>query len=731
MPDTAIGVSGGEPHSRLGTGRALAWLVVIALAVTVLAWTSLALTRSGGNVAALWISNGVIAGLLVRRNRSAWPYILLAGACGELAARLIQGDELQFAAILVAVNVLEVRLVSGAIRHFVPDPGDRDELVRLSWVCTMSTLVACAVSAVAASFAFVFFSNSSFWFTWLTWFWAHTLGMAIFGTLTLVAQQQRWAAFGQRGRRADFAAGLVFLVAACVGIFAQSGLPLLFLAFPPLLYISFRHGFAGAVIGITTITVAALIASALGTGPIAKIAGSPLLSGTLLQLFIITACIMSFSVAITLSEKRRLTRGVAASELRFRLLAEHAQDFVGRLTSAGTRSFVSPSVERMLGWKPEELRDARWDLVHPDDHDRLRSSLQQLFAEGGSASLTYRMQHKLGHYVWMEVLATRVPSEIPGAPEEIVHSGRDVTARIEAQEALAASEARLQSIADNLPALIAYVDDQQRYRFVNAQVCQTFGLPKESILGRTILEFRGEEGYALLQPYVEAALRGEPQRFEGPIERDGRLVPHESKYVPEFGPDGRVRGFYALTFDISDLKDTEQQLRHLASFDSLTGLANRRYFEERLRESVESARAGGDPLALMSFDIDRFKEINDTRGHAVGDGVLTQFAERLRCIVRQEDLVARFGGDEFVALIQSRGSAAAAERGARMLIAWMDDPMRIDRQDVPVFTSIGIAVSDSPASTESLLELADKALYAAKQAGRNTYRVLRDETRSS
>ncbi len=728
MPDSAIGISKSAAQPARGTGASLAWLLFIAFATAVFAWTSIALTHSGGDVAALWISNGVIAGLLVQRNRGYWSYILFAAACGELTARLLQGHDPQFAAVFVAVDALEIRLVAGAIRRFVPDPNDRTQLTRLAWVCVLSTLAACALSAIVAVVAMRMQSMGALWLSGLTWFSAHTLGMAIFGTLTLVAHQQRWAVFGQKGRRADLAAGLIFLGAMCVLIFAQSGLSLLFLAFPPLLFVSFRHGFAGVVNGIVMITAAALVATALGTGPLAgNVLGSPVLNATLLQLFIITACIMSFSVAITLSEKRRLTRGVAASELRYRLLAEHAQDFVVRLTAAGKPLFVSPSVERMLGWNPDELKYDRWDRVHPDDKEMLLSRLQQLFATGGTAAITYRIRHKLGHYIWMEVLATRVPSETPGAADEIVYSGRDVSARIEAQEALAASRSRLQSIADNLPALITYVDDQQRYAFVNAQVSYTFGVPRESILGRTIREFRGDKGYAQLQPYVEAALRGEPQRFEGMIERNGRMLPHESKYVPEFGADGRVCGFYALTFDISEFKNTEQQLRHLANVDSLTGLPNRRHFEERLHDAVDRARAGGDPVALLSFDIDRFKEINDSRGHAAGDHVLTQFAERLRRVVRQEDLVARLGGDEFVAIIQSRAAAAAAERGARNLIAWMEEPMRIDSQDVPVSSSIGIAVSDAPASAESLLALADKALYEAKQAGRNTYHMLRDE----
>ena len=172
------------------------------------------------------------------------------------------------------------------------------------------------------------------------------------------------------------------------------------------------------------------------------------------------------------------------------------------------------------------------------------------------------------------------------------------------------------------------------------------------------------------------------------------------------------------------LKLAERELARLARYDTLTGLANRLHFKERVELAILRHQRSGRPIALLYLDIDHFKRINDTFGHAAGDTVLCEFAHRLSESVRATDFAARLGGDEFVVLIEDAEESDAAETVARKLIARMRECIGANGRALAVTTSIGIAFCrSSVASPDALMQIADTALYEAKAAGRNTYRI--------
>ncbi|MDQ3039205.1 MAG: GGDEF domain-containing protein, partial [Pseudomonadota bacterium] len=172
------------------------------------------------------------------------------------------------------------------------------------------------------------------------------------------------------------------------------------------------------------------------------------------------------------------------------------------------------------------------------------------------------------------------------------------------------------------------------------------------------------------------------------------------------------------------LAESRDALERLVRIDSLTGVANRRQLDERLALAMTRARRRPQPLALIYLDVDHFKQVNDTLGHAAGDAVLRGFAQRLVSNVRGGDLVARLGGDEFVILVEDAGLPDSAEVIARKLIATMASPIDADGTPVHATTSIGIAFSSTGTDAQALMAGADAALYSAKDAGRNTYRML-------
>jgi diguanylate cyclase (GGDEF)-like protein/PAS domain S-box-containing protein len=292
----------------------------------------------------------------------------------------------------------------------------------------------------------------------------------------------------------------------------------------------------------------------------------------------------------------------------------------------------------------------------------------------------------------------------------------------ESERRVSRSEVRMRAIADNMPALIAHIDLDERYLFVNAMGANIFGIDIGDMVGRTVREVRGEEIYAVMKPHIDAALRGEAVSFEGETLMEGIRYHYQSSFVPDRDADGKVQGLYALTFDISRLKQAEEALERLARIDSLTGVANRRQFEEQLASALARARRQNEGIALLAIDVDHFKNINDNHGHPIGDSVLVEVAGRLLACVRAGDLVARLGGDEFMVLLVNPGPESA-ETIAQHVMAAIREPVELGpHMKLPIGASIGVAYSSSAIEAQALMSLADRALYRAKAAGRNCWR---------
>jgi diguanylate cyclase (GGDEF)-like protein/PAS domain S-box-containing protein len=295
---------------------------------------------------------------------------------------------------------------------------------------------------------------------------------------------------------------------------------------------------------------------------------------------------------------------------------------------------------------------------------------------------------------------------------------RDVSAEVIADKARRASEQRLRLITDHVPALISYIDSERRFRFNNRLYGIWLNRPLEQITGRLVSEVYEPEIYAMIEPHIEAAFGGEQQTFE--LMASTRFV--RVTYIPDVDDSGRVVGIYGLIHDITKLKQVESELRMLAQFDPLTGLANRRRFVERLDEAIARSERSGQLMALLFLDLDRFKAINDSLGHKAGDLVLQQFARRIEQCVRRTDSVARLAGDEFVVILEALSEADEARVVARKILDAMGEPFDLEGVSRRITTSIGIAVRE-PGETdgEALLRRADAALYEAKAAGRGAF----------
>jgi diguanylate cyclase (GGDEF)-like protein/PAS domain S-box-containing protein len=700
-------------------------VAVLAAIVGICCWWSITFTRGPAGVSTLWLASGVLCGVLLTTPRNRWPAYVVAASAADLAVRIAHGDAWYSVAVLGMASALEGYAVAFLVMRYADDPADVSHIQRTAWVATASALLVSALSALVAATTLAVGTPAMFAPVFGSWFASHMLGMAVFATLTGVARTERSRLLGRPGRRLELVLTIAMIALTCLALFMQSTVPLLFAIHPVLLLAVLRHRFSAVVFGTVIVAVIAISATFSGHGPFMLIdVGHLTLRILLLQLFIASTCMVTIPVAVVLTERAWLSRRLRTSEYEYRMLAEYSRDLVVRFDANGVRRYISPSATEMLGWTREEMREPRWDLVHPADAPALKDALAKLYVSGGATTILFRVRHKDGHYISIEAYARLVPGLRPGDPPEIIYSGRDVTRRVEAERALERNQRRLRAITDNLPAFVIHVDLEEKYTFANAYTGKVLDVDVTRMVGRPVREVMGETIYASIKRYMDAAFDGITVTFE--IERDfqGRHHHYQSTYVPDVGADGAVQGFYAVTFDISKLKLAERALERLARYDTLTGLANRLHFKERIELAIMRHQRTSRPIALLYLDIDHFKHINDTFGHAVGDAVLCEFAQRLGESVRATDFAARLGGDEFVVLIEDVDEVDAVETVARKLIGRMRDRVGANGHLLVVTTSIGIAFCRRPvANPDALMQTADAALYEAKAAGRNTYRV--------
>ena len=300
----------------------------------------------------------------------------------------------------------------------------------------------------------------------------------------------------------------------------------------------------------------------------------------------------------------------------------------------------------------------------------------------------------------------------------------NVTALKEAELQLAESETRLRTITDNMPALITYIDRDEKITFANGTYREWLGLDPSTLLGRHIRDVAGPDLYLARKAMIERALAGERVEFEAQTKRDDFDRVTHIIYVPDVREDGSTHGIFSLSLDITALKAVERQLIELARVDTLTGLPNRLALNEYLPAAISRAKRTASALALMFLDIDHFKAINDTLGHATGDGVLTEYARRLQACVRSTDTVARLAGDEFVVVLENRARRRRPRRWRARSSGRSASGISRRRAVLEVTTSIGIAFQpaiDAAVTPADLLARADAALYDAKSAGRNRF----------
>ena len=308
---------------------------------------------------------------------------------------------------------------------------------------------------------------------------------------------------------------------------------------------------------------------------------------------------------------------------------------------------------------------------------------------------------------------------------------QDITAHLRAEQQLEETKQFLNSIIENIPIAVVVKDaNTRKFILVNRAFEAMLKVPRSEVLGKTVFEIYRKKDADRIDASDNVALSGEFGACSNDYEiemPDGEARVLATSRIVARDNRGTARHLVVVIDDVTERKKSEQRIAFMAHHDVLTGLPNRLAVMDKIEEAIARHRRHGDQFAVLLLDLDRFKHVNDTLGHAVGDALLRETAVRLKASLRETDVLARLGGDEF-AIVQDRKNDQHGDAGglADRIIEIISEPFILDGHEVNIATSIGIALAPEHATTsDSLMKMADLALYRAKSAGRNGFRFLR------
>ncbi len=424
--------------------------------------------------------------------------------------------------------------------------------------------------------------------------------------------------------------------------------------------------------------------------------------------------------------------GEAAAELqesenRFRRAAMMSADLILEQEHGTDRLSWFGDVDRVLGYAAGEFPRTveAWErTIHAEDRARVLAAVARHFESGEPFFEDYRVQRRDGAVVHWHHTGTLLPGS-EGRPVRFLGAVTDVSSRRQVEEALQLSERRYRALFERNLAGVYRSTIEGRFLDCNESFARIFGYAsREEVLRRGALDFyvKPEDREAPLAKLLE---RQSLTNHELCLKRkDGSLVwVLQNENLVE-GPDGRLSVIEGTTIDITERKRAEEQVKHLAFHDPLTNLPNRLLFNDRLTLAVAQAHRHNQRLAVLFLDLDRFKVINDSLGHSVGDELLRQIAERIQEYVREGDTVARLGGDEFTLLVPGITAEEDAAKIAHKICDAIHDPFWIDGRELFVTTSLGVSVYPADGhDAETLVRNADSAMYRAKEQGRDNYQL--------
>jgi len=434
-------------------------------------------------------------------------------------------------------------------------------------------------------------------------------------------------------------------------------------------------------------------------------------------------------------DRKATQDALRSSEARFRAMSDASPLGIFVSDPRGGCVYTNAAYQAISGLTLEQNLGTSWSrAIHPEDRRRVFAEWRDAAPAGTRFRTELRFQRRDGSVVWTRVNSAAMLDGMETYGH--VHTVEDITERKstervlrEAEEALFAEKERAQVTLNSIGDAVVTTDLQGKVTYLNLMAETMTGWSCEEALGRPLAEVLKLIGGTTRQAGVDPAARAMQENRTVGLEadcvlvlRDGSELAIEDSAAPIHNRDGRVAGAVIVFHDVSQSRTVALKMAHLAQHDFLTDLPNRALLTERLSQAIGLARRHRRPVALLFLDLDGFKQINDSLGHAAGDQLLQSVAGRLVASVRGTDTVFRQGGDEFVILLAEIEQPQDAAHVAEKLRAALAAPHRIGGREFNVSLSIGISVyPDDADNADALMRNADTAMFHAKASGRDNY----------
>jgi diguanylate cyclase (GGDEF)-like protein/PAS domain S-box-containing protein len=391
--------------------------------------------------------------------------------------------------------------------------------------------------------------------------------------------------------------------------------------------------------------------------------------------------------------------------------------------------------DRLLGYDKQRFSGFLNDLeqlAHPDDWPKVKRAMVAHFkGRTPRYHVVYRLRHANGEWRWIEDEGRVVEWNNEGRAVRMIGTRRDITDGKEAEDQLRLAA----TVFENASEAILIFDTAFRFLAVNDCFTRIAGFSEEEVQGRTMQEISpaGESNTSL---YSEVARTVHREGFwQGELterRKSGEGYPVWMQLSAVYDDNGQITHYVGMFSDLTARKEAEEKVQFLSNYDRLTGLANRTMFREKLHKSLALARLNRERVALVCLDLDRFRPINDSLGHEIGDKLLRATAERMLAIGIDQNNFARVGGDEFNLVIDNYRNSAELEERCQEMINAMRKPFNINGHELLLGVSIGISVfPDNAKEAQTLINQADLAVHQAKRMGGNNYQFYRGDMRAA
>lgn len=700
------------------------------------ATASILLSRVGDGVAGVWFASAVAFVMLARRARRAGPLDYAALAVATLISNLPLGSSPTVGLLYVVFNLGQLALALLLADKFAGGlPVKAKPSVRTFGLMLFLTGVVAdsATGLVFAAFAHAMHGWPILETAW-TFLSSNALGYALVLPLLLYGSKSAIVALFEPRTLLRF----VFAAAICVGLaylaltysrfpFALAMLPLMI--FAPRLA-SLELALVCFLTGVACIAIAmAGLVPGLSSGI------EVLSEGFQVSVAIIVST--PFLVGLFIEQMRADHAHLAEAETRWNFALVSAGQGVWDADMRNNKVQYSTIWKNLLGYEESELSNdpELWlKHLHPDDLDRVIAADQDhMQGKVPVYEIEFRMRHKTGRWIWMLDRGKAIEREPDGRVARAIGSMTDITERKEAEERLIVSAAMLADEKERLRVMLQSIGDavigtdaENRITFMNPVAEKLTGATSIAVLGKPLgFVYRAvdeETGRRLDEPHLaDNRLERTEQNSRAVLVRsDGTRFSIRQVVSPILTENNEFGGSVIVFQDFTDARTLQRQLAYAATHDALTGLANRPSFIRTVEDLVVKAKRDATRYQLMFIDLDHFKPVNDTSGHAAGDALLRKVASAIKGALAPTDIVARLGGDEFAVVLMSASHTAGEAAAVAILDAVNALEFIWDGQTHRVSSSIGLTqICAEYGEANEIIAKADAACYAAKAAGRN------------